>query len=116
MSFLGKPLGPCLMGVILSTQGQSINISHNKLIVKVGSMPSITLQIPGYISYFPVLFMITDIPVSEIRNNTTVAVLISNPKTIIDYEARERAVFTRDSECTTLLFKVSQESKNLERK
>ncbi len=109
--FLGKPTGPCIMGIILNTDQQMDSILNNELLVKVGTMPSITFNI--HLNFFPVLFMITDIPVSQIGNSTLVAIRITTPSSIIAYEARERAVFCDVNECTTLLFKVAEESKNI---
>jgi hypothetical protein len=99
------------MGIILDSQKHFTDLVANKLMVKIGSMSSITLFIHS--SNFPILFMITDIPVSQIINSTLVTVLVSNPKTIIAYEAKERVVFTSDFYCDTVLFRVSEESKKI---
>ncbi len=101
------------MGVILSSQTHITNLEEHHLLVKVGSMDLIELHLHKFMSYFPILFMVTDIQVSEINNSTLVTILLENPKTIMSYEAKERAVFG-DSGCTTLLFRVSEESKNIQ--
>ncbi|CAF4382413.1 unnamed protein product, partial [Rotaria sp. Silwood2] len=102
-----EPTKPCLMGVIVNTEQELVDIKNNKLVVKVGTMPSIKLHI--HINFFPVLFMITDILISQVVNSTSVAVLITNPLSIIAYEARKSAIFSINNECTTLLFKVAEE-------
>jgi len=101
------------MGIIISLQPFIPDLSDHKLMVKVGSMPPITLQIHKFMSNFPILFMINNITVSQSSNTAMVAVLITDPKTIIAYEAREKAVFTSASNTATLLFRVSEESKNI---
>jgi hypothetical protein len=100
------------MGIILNTQPYIFDLSNNKLSVKVGSMDMITMDIHSYTTMFPILFMVTNIPVSEIQNSTSVAVLIRNTKTIFAFEARGKTVITSDSECSTMFFRVSQERKN----
>lgn len=82
----------------------------NTLKIKVGSMPLITLHI--YSSLLPIVFKITDIPQSMSTGSTTVSILISNPKTIVVYEATEKVEFNNNSDCTTTLFRISEESKN----
>ncbi|CAF3913632.1 unnamed protein product, partial [Rotaria sp. Silwood1] len=102
-----EPTKPCLMGVIVNTEHESVDIKNNKLVIKVGTMPSVKLHI--YVNSFPVLFMITDIPISQVINSTFVTVLITSPLSIIAYEARKSAKFNINNECTTLLFKVAEE-------
>jgi hypothetical protein len=112
--FLGKPLGPSVMGIIISLQPFIPDLTDHRLIVNVGSMPPITLQIHKFMSNFPILFMINDITVSQSRNTAMVSISITDPKTSIAYEATEKAVFTSASNSATLLFRVSEKSKNIQ--
>ncbi|CAF1179487.1 unnamed protein product [Rotaria sordida] len=102
-----EPTKPCLMGVIVNTEHELIDIKNNELLVKIGTMPSIKLNI--HRNFFPILFTITDIPKSQGVNSTFVTVLITNPLSIIAYEARQSVMFNIYNECTTLLFKVAEE-------
>ncbi len=109
--FLGPPIGHCVMGIIVNTQRQSNLLANSKLLLEAGKMPSITFHI--HHQSFPVIFMITDIPLSQNENSTLVTALIKNTSGVVLYEARRRAVFGCDNECTTVLLRVAEDSKNM---
>jgi hypothetical protein len=86
-------------------------LTNSKLLLEAGTMPSITFHIHN--QSFPVVFMITDIPLSQNANSTLVTASIKNTSGVVVYEARKRVVFGCDNECTTVLLKVTEDSKNM---
>ena len=97
------------MGIILNTHPISPDLSNSVLSVKVGSMNVVSMNSHMYTPMFPILFMITSIPGSAIKNTTLVTLSIMDRSNAIAYQARGQTVIASDSDCSTMLFHVTQE-------
>ena len=109
---LDPPLSPCLLGVIIDAQRQEThNLLGSQLIVRVGSMPAVHFDLHPLTSCFPVVFMISNIPESELQNCSRVDTLLSNPQNIFTYQGRGNTSLTNHGRCSTIVIRTSAESK-----
>lgn len=77
----------------------------------MGSMPSIRYDLNLFTQSFPILFMITDISLSELGNSSLITVLVSSVASNFTYQGSEKTTFANDGRCSTVILRSSPESK-----
>lgn len=113
--FLGYPIGPCIIGIIVNTDDHLHNIQYGNLNVKVGGLQQIGLKI--VYPYFPIHFMIPNISIPDGENSTEIKILMTSLSSSILYQATKIVNLNTgcngNGGCETILFKVSEASKNV---
>lgn len=108
---LDVPTNPCLIGVVYTTDTALLTRTQDQLNVVIGSLPltSIPLSLDSLDSF---IFLISNISSSVKTNSTPVYVSLKSKRSVQILETRKSVDLTDDSDCATVFFRLSTQSKN----